>query len=77
MTGVAGILKSRWYPMNLKTGSVYVGRYRGDQRYGFPTNTLVFREWGGTHVTGAKGDIVMSLLRRGEVKLVARSLYRR
>ena len=77
MNKVAGILKSRWYPLNVKTWQVYVEKYSGDQRYGFPTNRDVFEEWHGTDVTGIKGDAVLRKLRAGKIKLVARSLYRR
>lgn len=77
MDKIAGILKSRWYPLNVKTWSVYVGKCSRDQRYGFPTNRDVFEEWRGTNVTGVKGSDVLSKLKRGKVKLVARSLYRR
>ena len=77
MPKTTNILKSRWYPLNVRTWKVYVGKYRGDQRYGFPTNRDVFEEWRGTDVTGIKGSEVLSKLKRGKVKLVARSLYRR
>jgi len=77
MNATIGILKSRWYPLNVRTWRVYVGKYQGDQRYGFPRNVDVFDEWRGTDVTGIKGSDVLDKLRRGKVKLVARSLYRR
>ena len=77
MPQTTNILKSRWYPLNVRTWKVYVGKYHGDQRYGFPTNRDVFEEWRGTDVTGIKGSEVLSKLKRGKVKLVARSLYRR
>ena len=74
---VAGILLSRWYPLNVANWCVYVGKYHGDQRYGFPTNRHVFEEWKGTDVTGVKGSEVLRKLNRGLVKLIARSMYRR
>jgi len=77
MAEIAGILKSRWYPLNVKTWQVYVGKYHGDQRYGFPTNRDVFEEWRGTDVTGVKGDDILKKLKQGKIKLIARSLYRR
>jgi len=71
------LLKSRWYPVNVRTKTVYVGKYHGDQRYGFPRNVDVFDEWKGTDVTGIKGSDVIRMVKRGVYKLVGRSLYRR
>ena len=74
---ITGVLKSRWYPINVRTMNVYIGKYHGDQRYGFPRNIDVFKEWKGTNVTGIKGSDVIRLKGQGKVKLTARSLYRK
>ena len=76
---ITGVLKSRWYPINVRTMNVYIGKYHGDQRYGFPRNIDVFNEWGGpkSNVTGIRGSQVLRMLQKGKVKLIARSIYKK